>query len=435
MGQRIEPLTVGYDWEMAILGETGENVREKDVARLSEELRGRIPWAQPGTDLELLESRIGCLGSFQDLLDKSERFDRELRDKLDARGWSLLRSGTRPFEREPAGAHIHVGTFGRWEDAMRVQNGMARYVAPLAALMANSPVYRGRTGHYKSYRVASFAELCSMPQQLVAPEFSQPSWGGDVCTKLAVGSTVELRVGDSAACTRFMCEAVALTAGLMWHVAELEREDPITRDAYDEAMVNRWRAARHGLQAVFSYDGHDVAADELLTVMVGLAEDGMRVLGISGRDLKVCRAMIARRQTQADFQLAVLEAERGDVHRLTRTMANIQRDPLAFEKYLRRAPVLPVVAPGDPVDDLLAFVGKETPYSALVRATPLSPAGLDAILTDLVEGGLIVEGRSPLGVRLYSRTDLARRSSGASTPRRESAGRRSRTVEPARVRS
>lgn len=406
MRRRLEPLTVGYDWEMAILKKTGENVKENDVERLSDELRRRLPWAQPGTDLELIESRVGCVSSFPELLRKSERFDDELRKAVDRHGWSLLRGGARPFEREPVGAHIHVGTFGNWEQAVRVQNGMARYVAPLAALMANSPVYRGRWGDYKSYRVASFAEWCSMPQPVVEPALSQPSWGEDVCTKLAWGPTVELRVGDGAACTRFMCEAVALVAGLMWHVAERGDDHPYSVEDYDAMMLNRWRAAKHGLQAVFLWDGEEVAADALLTTMVGLAEDGMRVLGVSGGELSVAKAMLRKRQTQADFQLAVFEAESRDAHRLTRTMANIQRDRRAFEKYLRRAAALPSVAPGDHAGELLASIGKETPYPVLVRETPLSPARLDVILSGFVGSGDVVEGRSELGVRLFTRTDL-----------------------------
>jgi gamma-glutamyl:cysteine ligase YbdK (ATP-grasp superfamily) len=403
MGRVIEPLTVGYDWEMAVLKRTGESVGEGDVERLSDELRRRLPWGQPGTDLELIESRIGCVTSFRELLRKSERFDAALRSALSRREWSLLRAGTRPFEREPIGSHIHVGTFSSWGDAMRVQNGMARYVAPLAALMANSPVYRARAGEYKSYRVASFAEWCSIPQQLVAPEYAQPSWGGDVCSKLAWGSTVELRVGDGASCTRAMCEFVALVAGLMWHVAECEQSIETTRDDYNAMMLNRWRAAKYGLQAVFIWENEERPADQVLTTMVGLAEDGMRLLGIGRSELRLVRKMLAKRQTQADFQLAVLEAERGDPYRFTRAFANIQRDPRAFERYLRRAPALAAVEPADPVSDLVRSIGKETPYPVLLRATPLPPAELDRVLAAKVAEGVLTETRSSMGTRLFTR--------------------------------
>jgi gamma-glutamyl:cysteine ligase YbdK (ATP-grasp superfamily) len=408
MRRCMEPLTVGYDWEMAALKKTGENVKEKDVERLADEIRQLLPWAQTGTDLELVESRVGCLTSFADLLQKSERFDVELAGALERRGWSLLRGGARPFQMEPVGAHIHVGTFGRWEDAVRVQNGMACFVAPLAALMAASPVYRGRSGEYKSYRVASFAEWCSMPQPYVEPAFSQPSWGEDVCNKLTMGPTVELRVSDGAMSTRLMCETVALVAGLMWHIAEHGEARPLTSDDYCTVMENRWRAAKYGLQAVFVVDGEEVSADTLLTGMVELAEDGMRVLGVSGRELKVIRSMAAKRQTQADFLLAVFEAEGRDPHRLTRTMANIQRDGAAFEKYLRRAPALPVAGPGDPSREIIESIGRETPYSQLVRDTSLPPVRLDEILARHVAEGTLVEGRAKMGARTYTRAEFKR---------------------------
>jgi gamma-glutamyl:cysteine ligase YbdK (ATP-grasp superfamily) len=407
MTRLIEPLTIGYDWEMAILKKTGENVTEEDVTWLSDELRRRLPWGQPGTDLELIESRIGAVRTFAELLAKSERFERELRRILKEKEWVLLRAGTRPFEREPVGAHIHVGTIRDWTAAIKIQNAMARYVPPMAALMANSPIYRRRVGEYKSYRVASFAEWCSAPQEIVDPSFSQPNWGGDVCTKLAWGSTVELRVGDGVSSTRLMCEVVALVAGLMYHVAEHEQDARLSEDDYDTIMVNRWRAAKHGLQAVLTWEGEEVPVQTVLTSMVGLAEDGIKLLGASSKDLRVVRAMLRKRQTQADFQLAVFAKERGDAHRMTRTMANIQRDPSAFEKYLRRAPTLDVEKPAEYALDILSAVGVETPYPLLLRQTTLAPAALDRILERFVRDGRLLVSRSSLGNRLYTRTEFA----------------------------
>ena len=332
MGRIFDPLSIGYDWEMAVLKPSGENIGGREAEALADDLRRRLPWCVPGTDIELIESRIGFATSFADLLDRSERFERALREALKKRGWSLLRLGTRPAEREPVGAHIHVGTVQRWHDAARVQNAMLRYAPPLAALMANSPLYRGRFGAYKSYRVASFAEWCSMPQSITAPGFSQPIWGTDVCSKLTIGSTVELRIGDGVSSSRLMCELAVLVGGLMHHVAEREADREITEEGYQAAMLNRWRAARHGLEATFSWEGRDVPVQTLLTAMVDMAQDGMALLGASAEDLRIVRTMIEKRQTQADFQRVVFARERGDAHRFTRTMANIQRDPAAFEK-------------------------------------------------------------------------------------------------------
>ena len=403
----FEPLTVGYDWEMAILRESGENVDEKDVELLADELRQMLPWAEPGTDLELLESRIGSVRSFREILEKSERFDSELRKALAKKKWSLLRAGARPFEREPVGAHIHVGTVRDWTAAIRVQNAMARYVAPFAALMANSPIYRRRTGEYKSYRVASFAEWCSVPQSLVSPALSQPDWGGDVCAKLAWGATVELRVGDCVSSTRLMCELVTLVAGLMHQVAEHESDREISEDEYRAIMINRWRATKHGLQAVLRWNGEELPVQTLLTRMVDMAQDGMVLLDATPDDLGIIRTMIRKRQTQADFQLAIYAKEGGDAHRYTRTMANIQRDPAAFEKYLKRARVLPVVEAGDYEPDLLSSIEVETPYPILFRSSPLSPAQLDAVLESFVSDALVTEGRDRLGIRVYTRAEFA----------------------------
>ncbi|MBM3306791.1 MAG: hypothetical protein FJY74_00465 [Candidatus Eisenbacteria bacterium] len=402
----LEPLSVGYDWEMAVLKDTGENIDEKEADRLADELRVRIPWAAPGTDLELIESRLGPLSDFRELVERTERFDERLRKALSARGWSLLRSGTRPIEREPIGAHIHVGTVRDWDAAVRVQNGAAAYVAPLVALAANSPVYRNRWGRYKSYRVASFAEFCSLPPMLASPGATQPGWGTDVCIKLPSGSTVELRACDGATSARLMCELVALTAGIMHHAAEHGDGRPPGDEAYAELMLNRWRAAKHGLAAVFRVDGEDVPAQSVLTDMLDLAQDGMTRIGASPDDLALIRKMIAKRQTQADFQRAVFESEGRDPHRFTRALANIQRDGRAFERYLRTAPALDAAPPDDPAADIASDIGVETPYTLLLRGAQPAPAELDRVLADLVRTGKVIEGRTRLGVRTFTRADL-----------------------------
>jgi gamma-glutamyl:cysteine ligase YbdK (ATP-grasp superfamily) len=404
----LEPLTVGYDWEMAVLKGTGENISGKEAERLADELRHGFPWAATGTDLELIESRIGPHTRFSSLLDESVRFDLELRKALRSRRWDLLRSGARPFEREPVGAHIHIGTTRDAGTATRVQNGMAAFVAPLAALMANSPVYRGRSGEFKSYRVAAFAEYCSTPQTLAAPGLSQVlyMWSTDVCAKLGASSTVELRVGDSVSSTRLMCEIVALTAGLMHHVAEHDEGRPPSEAAYSDMMLNRWQAARHGLQAVFRADGVGVPVQSVLTEALARAQDGMKRIGVVPDDLRLVRAMIEKRQTQADFQLAVFSLEGGDPHRFTRAMANIQRDPGAFERYLRAAPALGDRRPDEPADVVLARIEIETPYPVILRATPLAATHLDSLLGRLVEKGVVREGRNRLGVRTYTRIGL-----------------------------
>jgi gamma-glutamyl:cysteine ligase YbdK (ATP-grasp superfamily) len=407
MRYAFEPLTVGYDWEMAVVKETGESLDEKEADSLADELRARVPWAATGTDLELIESRLGPFDRFDELAERSERFDGHLRKALARRGWSLLRSGARPFEREPIGSHIHVGTVRDWDAAVRAQTGMAAFVASFVALSANSPVYRGRSGAYKSYRVASFAEYCSLPQTIASPGATQATWGTDVCLKLPISSTVELRVCDGATSTRLMCELVALAAGVMHHVAEHGDGRPPDDDEYADLMVNRWRASRHGLAAMFRVNGEEVPARTVLTGMLEVAQDGMKRIRAGLDDLRLVREMIEKRQTQADFQLAVFEIEGRDPYRFTRAMANVQRDGRAFERYLRAAPALAEAPADDPAAELLASIGVETPYTVLLRGTPMAPAVLDRVLAGFVRAGELTEGRTRLGVRTYTRTDLA----------------------------
>jgi len=231
-------------------------------------------------------------------------------------------------------------------------------------------------------------------------------WSTDVCAKLGASSTVELRVGDSVSSPRLMCEIAALVAGLMHHVAENDDGQPPSETAYSDMMLNRWQAARHGLQAVFRADGRRAPVQSVLTEALARAQDGMKRIGVVPGDLGLVRTMIEKRQTQADFQLAVFSLEGGDPHRFTRAMANIQRDPRAFERYLGAAPALGERRPDEPADIVLARIEIETPYPVILRATPLAATHLDSLLGQLVENGAVREGRNRLGVRTYTRIGL-----------------------------
>ncbi len=398
---------MGYDWEMALLQETMESAGEKEITRLANDLRTLLPWSRVGIDLDLLEARLGIIKNWDELLERNQTFLRQAKKVAGKRNYLILPLGARPTEEMPIGSHIHVGTVYDYPAATALTNQMMKYVPCFVALMCNSPLSRFQVGGYKSLRVAHNAEWCSTPQRLQHPRFARPSWGEDTSVKLPSKPTIELRCGDSTSDPRLMCECTIFTAGVMYGLSRnLERKsleyDP---DEFFWNSVNRWRAAKYGLQAIFRWEGKEVPVTDVLKEMLNLAEEGINLLGAEVGDLITIAQMIEKRQTQADFVLTIFELEK-DPHRLLRALATIFQDEEAFRKYLDRAPVLPLVEPMDIKDHILSKITVEITLHDLSLFSPLSPWDLDRVLDELERDGLIEVKYDPIWGKMYTRKDL-----------------------------
>jgi len=400
----FRPLTVGYDWEMAVLQETMESAGEKEIVRLANELRTLLPWSRVGIDLDLLEARLGIIRDWQELLDKNRSFFREAKKLAGRKNYLIFPLGARPTEQMPIGSHIHVGSVYDYPAAVVLANQMTKYVPCFVALMCNSPLSRFEVGEYKSYRVAHDAEWCSSPQPLHHPRFARPSWGEDTSVKIPFKPTIELRCGDSTSDPRLMCECTVLAAGVMYGLSHNLKVNSFECDP-DEFFwnsVNRWRAAKYGLQATFHWDGGEKPVTEILKEMLNLAAEGLNLLGAEIKDLTTIAKMIEKRQTQADFILTLYELDK-DPHRLLRTIATIFQDEEAFGKYLDMAPILPPVAPMDIRDHILSKIAIGSRIGELSFFSPLAPWDLDRVLEELERDGLIEVQYDPIWGRMYSR--------------------------------
>jgi hypothetical protein len=155
------------------------------------------------------------------------------------------------------------------------------------------------------------------------------------------------------------------------------------------SAINRWRAAVYGLQAKMIWDGEERPVTELARSMINLAEEGMSMLGASQKDLSVIDTMLKKRQTQADFVIA-LEKGDPDPHRLLRSAVTIyNRDHDAFKTYLKIAPTLPVVDPMSMEEFLLSKITKDVPAFEVAVLTPLSPYDFDVLIDRLRQEGKV----------------------------------------------
>jgi len=406
----FHPLTIGYDWEMAVLKQTMESAGEKAIVRLANELRTLLPWSRIGIDLDLLEARLGIIRDWEELLGKNQTFFRVAKKLARKRNFLIFPLGARPTEQMPIGSHIHVGTVYDYPTAVALANRMTKYVPCFVALMCNSPLSRFEVGEYKSYRVAHDAEWCSSPQPLHHPRFARPGWGEDTSVKIPFKPTIELRCGDSTSDPKLMCECTVLAAGVMYGLSHNLEVDAFecNPDEFFWNSVNRWRAAKYGLQAIFHWDRGERPVTEILKEMLNLAEEGINLLGAEFKDLITIAKMIEKRQTQADFILTLYELEK-DPHRLLRTMATIFQDEGAFGKWLDIAPVLPPIVPMDIKDHILSKITIGSRIGELSLFSPLSPWDLDKVLEELEKDGLIKVQYDPIWGKMYTSLRQGRR--------------------------
>ncbi len=286
-----EGRTLGVEEELQIVdAATGELVPkiEEIMSRLPEDLKGAVSYELFQSVLEIKTPPCATTAEAEGRL-------RELRSRVGswaaASGTALASAGTHPFSRYMDqkitdqerykrvirtlrwvaqrevifGQHVHVGVPGE-QEAIEAHNRLAEQVPLLLALSANSPYWQGIDTGFESARVKVFE---TFPRAGLPPAFPDyAAFEGYVDLMVRSGSmddytfcwwdvrphprigTIELRVLDSQTSLESTIALAALTQCL---VAKFLSED--ARGPYDRELTseNKWRAARHGLNAAF-YD-------------------------------------------------------------------------------------------------------------------------------------------------------------------------------------
>jgi gamma-glutamyl:cysteine ligase YbdK (ATP-grasp superfamily) len=398
-------LTVGYDWEMAVLKNTAESIGEDKIKKIANEMRQKLPWARVGIDIDLLELRMEAVSHWDEFRERN-RLLLDCAKKIAARkGYTILPIGARPTEQMPIGSHIHIGTVPDFTTATQITNTVIPYVPCLIALACNSPFSRFKKGEFKSYRIIYNAEWCSLPIEIRIPQTARGGWGEDVQVRLPRKPTIEIRCLDSSSDFTLMEEYVALTAGLLYGIAKKRSPQSNREKMVKWQSINRYRAAKDGLQAIFRWKGKERPVTEIFGEIFSLAEEGMRIFGASIEDLSMIKKMIEKKQTQADFLLLLSNLE-SDPHALLKNIMNIYSHENAFKVYLRKAKKLTSRKPTKIEDHILSRITKETPYFHLSIVSPLPPHMLNSILNRFEREGKVTSRVSSYDGLLYSRTDL-----------------------------
>ena len=289
-----EGFSLGVEEELHIVGATtGELVPkvEEIMSRLPEELKDAVSYELFQSVLEIKTAPCVTVGEATARL-------RELRSRVGswaaACGAALASAGTHPFSRYKDqkitaqerykvvmerlrwvaarevifGQHVHVGVPDEVA-AIEAHNRLSENVPLLLALSANSPFWQKMDTGYESTRVKIFE---TFPRSGLPPAFPDyAAFESYVDLMVASGAmqdytycwwdvrphskigTIELRVLDSQTSLVSNAALAALTQCL---VAKVLSENPKGPYNYEMTIENKWRAARHGMNAAF-YDAQE----------------------------------------------------------------------------------------------------------------------------------------------------------------------------------
>ncbi len=344
----FDNLTVGYEWETALLNEEFHMLDRKLIDKIISELRREFPYSRTGTDGMwrmgdvIFEIRSGILKSFKELEKKAQVESERIHQLSKKHKVIFYPSSSLAIYGRAFGLHVHVGTITEPGLANLVANKFSKYAPALIALSANSPVWKFKAGEFKSYRMSCNADWCSMPRRIVNPDFLYFIWGDDINVKFHYKPTVELRCGDSASSERFLIEYAALAALSLVIISETEKDFKVTRNEYIENMVNRIQAFKYGLQAEFIIKGKKTTPGDLILDLLKRGRAVLKRFGCSKNDFSLVLEMIKKRQTQSDFKRRIYDLI-PDHYSYTAEMIRIMKNREFFAKYLETAPVLPTI--------------------------------------------------------------------------------------------
>jgi len=280
---------------------------------------------------EVYRSQVELNTGICDTVSQAEERLRDLRAQLVAampEGLALVAAGTHPFstwntqhanqtartelfmhDMQDAirrlvtfGVHVHVGVDCR-ELALEVMRASRRFLPMLLAISASSPFWEGRVTGLSSYRSTVFSCL---PRTGIPPDFdsaydfnaylellaatnSFDSAGTFDPTKLwwdvrvhPQYPTVEFRICDACTtvadtvCVAALCQALVAKIAKLYHSGlQMRPQSPLI------TAENKWRAARHGVDAKFidDWSQQELTARYALLQLMDFVDDVVDDLG------------------------------------------------------------------------------------------------------------------------------------------------------------
>ena len=314
--------TLGVEIELQIVDPVTFNLKQGSVALLE-----RLGGDHPRIKQELTQSTIEVItGICDDVAESVEDLRgslREVYEHADELGLAYSAAGTHPFGQWrdqkifpndryqglvdriqwPArrlliyGLHVHVGV-SSGEKAVAVSNALASYLPHLLAISASSPfvdfedtglastrskIFEGMPTAGLPYRLANYGEFQRFMNTLVrakAIETIREIWW-DIRPHPNFG-TLEVRICDTPSTMHELASIVALVQSLVVAIGDrYEKGSPLTLLKPWILRENKWRAARHGLDAdvICDNDGDHAPLREQIPDLVAKLEPVAERLG------------------------------------------------------------------------------------------------------------------------------------------------------------
>jgi len=336
-----ERASVGIEMELELVDAESLELRSAASEILAAMGEGHPGGSHPKAKHELLESTVeiitGVCQTVPEARADLETTLLELRRHTARRGLELLCSGTHPFSDwteqqispDPRyhqlvgemqwmaqrlqifGIHVHVGVRSP-EKAIAIANALSSYIPHLLALSASSPYWKGKDTGLASARSKVFEGLptAGLPYRLAGwPEFER--FMTTLVSARAISSirevwwdirphphfgTVELRICDGLPTLREVATVAAISQCLVeWLNGLYDRGCglPVQREWI--VKENKWRAARHGVEAeiIVDDDGHLVPLRDAVRLLVDELTPLARGMGCQ-RELAHALAMAER---------------------------------------------------------------------------------------------------------------------------------------------
>ena len=402
----FEPRSFSTDWEIMVLDKLQRTVGEEKLmafaAILERELNLPI-----SVDWKTLECALGINTNFAQLRERLETVTSRAAQVLGEWDLTLYATGAHPLEPMFNANHIHVGTLRDECAAIDLENALIPYTPAFAALAANAALSHGRRGQWKSYRVAHNAHNCTLPVQPRSAQLSQSTFGFDGGAKMQGAPTFEMRIGDAATSPHFLAEFATFVAAFIHHLGT-QTPRKITPEIYRNALINRWSAAKYGLQAGFLTPDGEISVSDFLSQMLDECAQSLQTLGAQREDFSLIETMLQKHVTQADWTNEIA-ARYPDSWVFVSAHSKVAQGGGVFEEWLHKTPVLAAI-PAPSEDQILQIhldaIGEGTHFYRSREAMQLPPPMADKIIEKLIQQGRLRRDESPKRGITLSRIDL-----------------------------
>jgi len=397
--KKIKRVTIGIDWELFINSlKTGLSAGKDKLEAIIENSRHRLPNMEVGDDIDLIEIRLGMVSSFSEFEEKTRRAYEVCGKEAFTKKTALVGMGYREADMNPAGGHVHAGSFESYHNIVETHNRMVPFVPALIALASSAPSSDGR---FKSMRMAHSAHNCSNPMALICPNEGRHLWGTDICIKYPEKPTLELRASDSQPSPELMCEIGALYLGLAVSLANSDK--PVFEPNVIEYGKNRMNAVQNGMASTFRVEEREITASKMIQdYIIPLAIEGLADFGTPEGPFALAGMMAEKRLSASDWVEAVTPVGTDKFRaagEITRVF-NAGVDPVEWIKNAQQRDTRGYISPEGHILDI---VDKETPVGHVFSGLPLPRTYIESLLAEMASAKKLVLSRGDKNELLVSR--------------------------------